>query len=1283
MEQPFLKLYRFFNKNKGAFLLFFAAVCILIGVGASRITLEEDISRFFPDDRRVEKLNYIFRNSKLSDRVVMMVSVKDSATVAAPDSLVAYADQLVDSIKDNLEDHLLKVDAKVDDSRMVELLGTVQEHLPVYLEEKDYLLIDSLAQPEKARAVLLENYKQLLSPGGIVTKNVIIRDALGISFPVFDRLRYLQFDDNFQLYDNYIITRDNRHLLFFLQPVYPSSETRNNAKFQRALSKLIASTSSDHPQLVASYFGGSVVAVGNASQLQRDTIITVSLMLVLLLVVLLGFFRKKRIPFLILLPVVTGALFALSVIALWQGSLSILALAVGAVILGIAVDYSLHFLVHLKETRNTEEVIRQVAKPMIIGSLTTVFAFLCLQFTNASVLQDIGLFAALSLIGAALSSLIFLPHFIHERSVPERSPRWISKFSTSSFENRKWLVYGILLITPVFLFYAADVKFNSDMGKLNFMSAETRLANERLESINKSSLSAVYVVSASGSLEQTLRDNEKTLNVLQGLSDEGYVGKIFSVSDFLLSDSIQRARIAKWNAYWTEERKQQYRSVFSREAAALGYSPVVISNFDSLISREYVPVASDSRNVFRASFFEDYIIEKDGTTSVISMINSQPSQRAEVYRQLQGTPSTAVDKQMLTNLFVEYVHADFSYIVNVTAILVFLALLISYGRIELTLITFVPMLFTWIWILGIMALLGIEFNIVNVMVSTFIFGLGDDYSIFIMDGLQNEYRAGRKSLSAVRTSIFLSAFTTVSGLGVLIFAEHPALRSIAAISIIGIACVFLMSLVLQPYFFRIMISSRTDKKLPPLTLLGIFKTVYTYGFFVFGSLLLTVAGLVLKLVPFKRKKVRLVYHSLIQKFTWFNLFMAFNLKKQILNKTQRTFATPSVVIANHTSFLDILLTTSLHPKLILLTNKWVYNSPVFGGVVRLADYYPVMEGAEGSVAQVRDRVQEGYSVVVFPEGTRSEDGQIKRFHKGAFYLAEQLGLPILPLLIHGADSGIRKGDMYVNDSTITRKFLPPILPADSSIGDNYSTKTKNISRQFRQEFAKLKAEQETPEFFKYRLITNYIYKGPVLEWYLRIKIRLEDNYAPFHKLVPRKATVLDLGCGYGFLSYMLQFLSDERTITGVDYDEEKIETAQHGYLRSERLNFYCADVTEFHMQKYDVIIVSDVLHYLETEEQERLLSRCFAALNAGGKLIIRDGNRDLRERHKGTRATEFFSVRLLKFNKSRNELNFISGTDLTIRAKEHGLTVEILDESRYTSNVMFVISKPQEVHAEV
>lgn len=1276
MEQIFLAIYNFFKERKKVFWIFFVSTLALIGWSASRIELEEDITKFFPDDARVEKLNYIFRNSKFVERVVVMVSMKDSTTQPQPDSLVSLADSLVARMGRDLQPYVKKISAQVNDEKVMEVFSSVQQSLPIYLDEKDYVVLDSLTRPEVARQVLQRNYQQLISPSGIVTKRIIVQDPLGFSFLALKKLQQLQYDENFELYDNYIITKDHRHILFFLQPAYPPAETRHNSEFVDALNTIITETCAGHEQLMASYFGASVVAVGNAKQLRSDTIITLSIMMVLLMVVILGFFRKKRVPVLMMVPVIFGALFSLGCIAFLQGTLSILALAVGAIVLGIAVNYSLHYLTILKHEHSAKHVILELAKPLTIGSTTTVLAFLCLQFTNATVLGDIGLFAGLSLVGAALCSLIFLPHLVREDLfVNQAANSKVEQLTAFSFESNKYLVYGILILTPVFFYFAGSVKFNSDMSKLNFMNEETQQAQTRLETISKSSLTAVYIVSDGNTLEKALRSNEQAIPVLDKLKATGLVTKVSSVSSFMISDSLQRVRITRWNTFWDNKRKEDVQKAVHEEGEKLHFSQRVLQNFDTLIARKFQPVSSGEANALRTAFFDDFIIEKDGIATVITLANVKPENKAMVYQQLEKTPAHGVDRQMMTNLFVEYIHSDFNFIVTFTSILVFVALLISYGRIELTLITFVPMLITWIWILGIMALVGIEFNIINVMISTFIFGLGDDYSIFTMDGLQQEYQTGKKVLSTIRTSIFLSAITTICGLGVLIFAKHPALRSIAAISIIGIVCVFIMAQTIMPFLFRMMITNRTKKGFTPVTLFSFFRTFVTYTFFVGGAILLTIVGFVLKLIPVGKQRIKIIYHSLLRACAWFVIYVEPNVKKRIIGITSETFARPSVIIANHTSFLDILLTVMLHPKLILLTNQWVWDSPVFGGVVRLADYYPVSEGAEDSVDRLRHRVEEGYSIVVFPEGSRSPDGKIKRFHKGAFYLTETFNIPIRPLLIHGASDAIPKGSFILNEGQLTLKFLPPIEPADTRYGEKYAQRTKEISRYFKAEYKTLANEIETPDYFAKKLITNYIYKGPVLEWYMRVKLRLEKNYAPFEKLIPEKASILDLGCGYGFLGYMLQFLSEERTITGVDYDEQKIATANNGYLKSERLQFFCGDVTTFPVEGYDVIIISDVLHYLSVEAQDTLLVKCFRALNAGGMMILRDGNADLQERHKGTKLTEFFSIKVLGFNKSQNELNFISGKKIRHLAGEYGMKVEEVDDTKYTSNVIFVIRK--------
>ena len=89
---------------------------------------------------------------------------------------------------------------------------------------------------------------------------------------------------------------------------------------------------------------------------------------------------------------------------------------------------------------------------------------------------------------------------------------------------------------------------------------------------------------------------------------------------------------------------------------------------------------------------------------------------------------------------------------------------------------------------------------------------------------------------------------------------------------------------------------------------------------------------------------------------------------------------------------------------------------------------------------------------------------------------------------------------------------------------------------------------------------------------------------------------------------MLSQLSEEREITGIDYDEDKIAVAQHGWLRTPRLQFVCANALEYPLPESDVFILNDMLHYMSYEHQRTLLLRCMERLRPEGKLIVRDGN---------------------------------------------------------------------------
>ena len=159
------------------------------------------------------------------------------------------------------------------------------------------------------------------------------------------------------------------------------------------------------------------------------------------------------------------------------------------------------------------------------------------------------------------------------------------------------------------------------------------------------------------------------------------------------------------------------------------------------------------------------------------------------------------------------------------------------------------------------------------------------------------------------------------------------------------------------------------------------------------------------------------------------------------------------------------------------------------------------------------------------------------------------------------------------------------------------------------------------------------------------------------------------------MTYMLHWSSPHREFTGIDYDEEKIETAQENFMKDDGINFYQGDLTKIELQPCDGIIISDVLHYLEPLQQAVLLEKCVAALNDGGKLIIRDGISELQSRIKGTKLTELFSTKIFNFNKTQNELHFISRKMLDELAAKHNLEVHVLDNAKFTANLTFVLTR--------
>jgi 1-acyl-sn-glycerol-3-phosphate acyltransferase len=137
----------------------------------------------------------------------------------------------------------------------------------------------------------------------------------------------------------------------------------------------------------------------------------------------------------------------------------------------------------------------------------------------------------------------------------------------------------------------------------------------------------------------------------------------------------------------------------------------------------------------------------------------------------------------------------------------------------------------------------------------------------------------------------------------------------------------------------------------------------------------------------------------------------------------------------------------LTPKLMILTKKGVWHNPFYGIIIRYADFFPISDTDE-MIKKIQTKLQAGYSVVIFPEGTRSEDCKIKLFQRGAFYLAEQLKLDILPVFIKGFGEVLPKKSFHLHPGTMSIDVMPRICRDKLTAEENYRELTRRLRRAY-------------------------------------------------------------------------------------------------------------------------------------------------------------------------------------------------------------------------------------------
>ncbi len=1183
MNKFFLSIYDYLSKHKAfsiALLLVVTALCVF---SALRLDYKENIADFLPTDPEKERYTSVYNDLGNQGQITVIFSA-DTTQLAGDEAIDAIMEAM-----DAFESHWKATDTaqivsdlqcRVDGSQVFDAIDFIRENQALFLTENDYQRMDSLlANPEHV-ATSMANIKRMLSmpTAGFVVEG-IKADPLNLYSPALQRLNALNPTQNYRLEDEYLFNESGDKGFAFFSSPFSGSDTQGNAKIVDLIDKVTELTESEHPEVKISAVGAPTIAVTNARQIKHDSYLSIALALVLIFGILMFTMARKRNLLWLGIAILFGWIFALAVIALFKSSISIIVVGIGSVIVGIAVNYPLHYLDHIKQEPNKREALKDVIQPLVIGNITTVAAFACLVFVKAEAMRDLGLFGALTLVGTILFVMVFLPLFA---VVPKKTKKlFVDDGKAQSEWWRKVKLYAfwpLVIITLILSYFGKEATFDADLHNINYMTRQEQedlaLLSESLQKEGETDL--IYVVSEAEDFQEAIKQNESIINHLQQSIPNSVEYSISGMDGLLPSVERQEKSLALWQEFW--QRHADLVEQVKIEAVKVGFTVNAFAPFIEGITKDYQPLAESEMGPL-LGLCDNYMLQHDSVARVVNFVRvpvkdseAVKEQVRTVLRQAQGSqqigPSTLRQAQGsgtlidgfafsisdVGNNLVSALSSDFDYILYVCSIVVFFFLCLSFGRLELALLAFLPLTVGWAWILGIMNLVDIKFNIINIILATFIFGQGDDYTIFITEGLLYEYAYGKRMLKNYRNSVILSGILMFIGIGTLIFAKHPAMRSLAEVAIIGMATVVLMACYLPPIVFGWLTKKKGQLRQVPLTLKRLIYTLLSLlVFVVFVFFIFTPFTLVYMILGPNTEKKRYRFHQLVAAFMRIALKLLPGVKFDLVNKYGETFEKPAVIIANHQSHLDLLCTIMLNPKVVLLTTDWVWKNPIYSLVIRYAEYYPVSDGYDKNLKRLQNLVERGYSVVVFPEGTRSETGEILRFHKGAFQLAQSLQLDILPVFIHGANHVMPKKDVVLREGQ-----LHVVIEQRKPYEELATMETRALTSQFRayytQHFAELRNQLENTEYVLPFVRYKYIYKGPEVERACHRNLKKIKAHASEIDVMEQKSILIQ-NSGYGELAWTVALVHRDAQIYAVEADEDKFLLASHCSYIPENLHF--------------------------------------------------------------------------------------------------------------------------------
>ena len=809
MDKLFIAIYRFFEKKKALMYGLLILSSVIFVYFGSKVQYEENIAKLLPQTDAANESGLAFGNLRVKDKIFIQLTSATDEPVA-PETLAEYCDEFVGNLleKDTATQYIANVLHQIDDDLIINGLDYALTHVPSFVSPEAYERFDSLLTEEAVDRQMALNYDLVMNDEEGNKTTMVGQDPAALRMAMIpEGMSMDKGAAGFTLIDGHLFVPDSTVALAFLAPNFSSFDSMSGLLLVDMLEKEIDAFKAEHPEVEVYFHGSPVNSVFNSRQIRRDLVLTVGLSLIVIWLVLGYCFRNKSTWFMLMSPVVYGVFFALACIYWLKGGMSLMAMGIGAIVMGVALSYCLHVLTHYKYVSDPVQVLKDQSTPVVLGCLTTIGAFLGLLFTESDLLKDFGWFASFAMVGTTFFALVFLPHFFrpegNRRS--DKAFKVLDKINSYPLDEKRGIRIALEALCLICLFTAGWVTFDSDLRNIGYNEPKVVKSRQLYEEKNSTGYATQYYAATSEDLDEALMYNKAIIATLDSLQKEGVLHQYAKVSELFIPLEEQEERIALWKDYWTEERIAEVQLIVNRMAKKNGLDPIMFEPFNMMIESDYEAESLYDAEVLPESLVSNFIeLTDEGKYVVFTSVQLPEANKKIVNDAVAVLPhAVCIDPFYYTNDMVSMLNDDFNTILGISSIFVFIVLLVSFRSFPIALIAFLPMGLSWYVVQGIMGIFGLQFNLINIIIATFIFGIGVDYSIFVMTGLIAKAKGEDDNLLTYhKTAIFFSAFVLMIVTGSLLFATHPAIHSIGISTLIGMSATILITYTLQPALFR-------------------------------------------------------------------------------------------------------------------------------------------------------------------------------------------------------------------------------------------------------------------------------------------------------------------------------------------------------------------------------------------------------------------------------------------------------------------------------------------------